>query len=103
MEHKFTPELIEKARQTKSIEELLNLAETNGITITQDEAENYFAQLHQSVELSDDELNNVSGGGCGSKSEGDKCDCGGTLVKGYSFEYMRDALFCDKCWRLYWP
>ncbi|MDE5883552.1 MAG: hypothetical protein K2H29_00490 [Oscillospiraceae bacterium] len=68
MENNFTPELLGKARQTQSVAELIALAETNGITITQDEAENYFTQLqescNQSGELSDDELDNVSGGGC---------------------------------------
>ncbi|MDE5883549.1 MAG: hypothetical protein K2H29_00475 [Oscillospiraceae bacterium] len=68
MENNFTPELIAKARQEKSPEALLALAEANNITLTQDEARDYFAQLHeqcnQSGELSDDELDNVSGGGC---------------------------------------
>ena len=64
-ENKFTPELIEKARHAKSIEELLALAEENGITLTEDEAKAYFAQLHKSGELSDDELDSVAGGGCG--------------------------------------
>ncbi|MDE5753184.1 MAG: hypothetical protein K2H89_01360 [Oscillospiraceae bacterium] len=74
MENNFTPELLGKARQTQSVAELIALAETNGITITQDEAENYFAQLqescNQSGELSDDELDNVSGGGCHVKVDG---------------------------------
>lgn len=64
MENKFTTELIEKARQANSIAELLSLAKENGIALSEDEAEAYFAQLHQSGELSDEELNNVSGGGC---------------------------------------
>ncbi|MDE6730905.1 MAG: hypothetical protein K2J71_09060 [Oscillospiraceae bacterium] len=74
MKNNFTPKLLEKARQTQSVAELIALAETNGITITQDEAENYFAQLqescNQSGELSDDELDNVSGGGCHVKVDG---------------------------------
>ena len=68
MENNFTLELIEQARQAKSPEALLTLAEANGMTLTQDEARDYFAQLHepcnQSGELSDEELNNVAGGGC---------------------------------------
>ncbi|MDE6729409.1 MAG: bacteriocin [Oscillospiraceae bacterium] len=67
MKNNFTPELIEKARQAQSVEELMTLAEENGITITENEARDYFAQLNecnQSGELSDDELANVSGGGC---------------------------------------
>ncbi|MDE5753181.1 MAG: Nif11-like leader peptide family RiPP precursor [Oscillospiraceae bacterium] len=68
MENKLTPELIEKARQAKSPEELLALAKENGMTLTQDEAREYFSELHgqspKTGELSDDELDNVSGGGC---------------------------------------
>ncbi|MDE5753182.1 MAG: hypothetical protein K2H89_01350 [Oscillospiraceae bacterium] len=68
MENKLTPELIEKARQAKSSEELIALAEANGMTLTEDEAREYFSELHgqspKTGELSDDELDNVSGGGC---------------------------------------
>ncbi|MDE5754254.1 MAG: Nif11-like leader peptide family RiPP precursor [Oscillospiraceae bacterium] len=64
MENKFTPELIAKARQAKSPEELLALAKENGIEIAENEARDYFAQMNKSGELSDDELDNVSGGGC---------------------------------------
>lgn len=63
-ENILTPELIEKARQTKSVEELFALAKENGITISEEEAKDYFEQLHKTGELSDDELDNVSGGGC---------------------------------------
>ncbi|MDE6729412.1 MAG: bacteriocin [Oscillospiraceae bacterium] len=63
-ENNFTPELVEKARQAKSAGELLTLAKENGITLSEDEARDYFNQLHKSGELSDDELANVSGGGC---------------------------------------
>ncbi|MDE6731183.1 MAG: hypothetical protein K2J71_10475 [Oscillospiraceae bacterium] len=69
MKNKFTPELIAKAQQTKSVEELLTLAEENGITLTEDEAREYFEQLNQSGELSDDELDSVAGGGCGSSKK----------------------------------
>ncbi len=69
MKNKFTPELIKKARQAKSAGELLALAKENDIALTEDEARDYFAQLHeqcnQSGELSDDELDSVAGGSCG--------------------------------------
>lgn len=69
MEDNFTPELIEKARQAKFVEELIALAKENSMTLTQDEAEDYFAQLQESCnksgELSDEELDSVAGGGCG--------------------------------------
>lgn len=58
-------ELLAKAKEAKTPEELLALAKENGIEMTAEEAQKIFAQLHsQSGELSDDELDNVAGGGC---------------------------------------
>ena len=64
MENKFTAGLIEKAKQAKSAVELLAIAKKNGFELTEDEAKNYFEKLNASGALSDEELNNVSGG-CG--------------------------------------
>ena len=59
----FNAEMIEKAKTAKSADELLKIAKENGINLTFDEANTYFAQLNStSDELSDDELVNVSGG-----------------------------------------
>jgi len=64
MKH-FTPEQIEQAKQAKSVEELLALAKELDIELTEEEAKLYFEQLNPaSGELADDELDNVSGGGC---------------------------------------
>ncbi len=58
-------ELIEKARAAKTPEELMTLAKENGTELTEAEAASYFAQLHpRTGELSDEELDNVAGGGC---------------------------------------
>ena len=58
-------ELLAKAKEAKTPEELLALAKENGIEMTAEEAQKIFAQLHsQSGELADDELDNVSGGAC---------------------------------------
>ena len=56
--------LMEKAKGAKSAEELLALAKENDIEMTEEEAEETFAMLGKSGELSDEELANVSGGGC---------------------------------------
>ena len=59
----LTNEMIEKARSAKSVEELIAIAKENNIELTDNEAKKYFAGLNpQSGELSEDELNNVSGG-----------------------------------------
>ena len=62
---KFTPEQLAKAKQAKSVEELLALAKENGMELTEEEAKNYFAELNKEGEIADEELDNVSGG-CGS-------------------------------------
>lgn len=63
----FSPEMIEKAREAKSAEELLKMARENGIELSPMEAKTYFSQLNpKSGELDDDDLDNVAGGlfGC---------------------------------------
>ena len=67
MENKLTQELIEKAKLAKSVGELIALAKENGIELTEEEANTYFAQLNPKTgELGDDELDSVAGGGkCG--------------------------------------
>ncbi|MBQ0101209.1 MAG: bacteriocin [Firmicutes bacterium] len=60
----YTKEQIKKAKEAKSAGELLALAKENGIEMTAEKADKYYAGLRKSAELSEDELNNVSGG-CG--------------------------------------
>ena len=66
-ENKITPELIEQAKKAESVEALLALAKENGIDLTAERAEKLFSEWHTTKELSDDELNSVSGG-CGKDS-----------------------------------
>lgn len=68
MESKIRPELLEKAKQAKSAEELLTLAKENDIELTEENAKAYFEQLNPlKGELSDAELDNIAGGGCNSE------------------------------------
>ena len=61
----LTKERVAKAKEAKTPEELMALAKENGIGLTEEEAKAYFDRLHpQTGELSDSELDNVSGG-CG--------------------------------------
>ncbi len=60
-------ELFEQAKNAKSAEELLSLAKENGVELTKEDAEEYFAQINKNGELSDEELDNVAGGGCHKK------------------------------------
>ena len=92
MEDNFTPELIEKAKTAKSTEELIALAKENGIELTEDKAEEYFERLNRSGELSDEELDNVSGGGCHTKVNGSKYTVVSSGCKCFTGKY---EFFCD--------
>ena len=59
----LTPELIAKAKAAKSSKELFELAKENGVELTEEDAKTCFEQLHANAEISDDELEAVSGGG----------------------------------------
>ena len=59
---KFTDEILEKAKKAKSAEELLEMAKTEKIELTEEEAAKAFAELNKTGELSDEELDNVAGG-----------------------------------------
>ena len=58
----ISKELIEKAIQAKTAEELLEMAKEENIELTVEQAAKAFAELHKAGELSDEELDNVSGG-----------------------------------------
>ncbi|MBQ3366005.1 MAG: Nif11-like leader peptide family RiPP precursor [Acidaminococcaceae bacterium] len=59
----LTKEMLEKAMQCKTADELIALAKAGGYEITKDEAEAYLAELAD-VELDDKQLKKVAGGGC---------------------------------------
>lgn len=81
-------ELLAKAKEAKTPGELLSLAKENGIEMTDESAAAYFEITHPKAgELADDELDNVSGGGC-RKSDGRL-----VVSAGYSCGYWE----CNKC------
>ena len=58
---KLTQEMMEKARAAKTAEELLEIANANGVEMTADEAVAYFEQINAKI-LDDDLLDGVAGG-----------------------------------------
>jgi len=66
----LTKELVVKAMQCKTAEELMALAKSEGFEITKEEAEAYMAELAD-VELDEKALRNVAGGTC--TLEGTSC------------------------------
>lgn len=58
----FTIEQIAKAKKASSAEELYSMAKEDGIDITLAEVKEYYSQFHESTELSDEDLSQVTGG-----------------------------------------
>jgi predicted ribosomally synthesized peptide with nif11-like leader len=61
--NEITKEMLAKAMQCKSADELIALAKTGGYELTKEEAEAYMTELSD-FELDDIELKNVAGGKC---------------------------------------
>ena len=62
----ISKELLEKAKQAKTAEELIEMAKEENIELTVEQATKAFAELNKTGELSDEELDNVAGG-CGGR------------------------------------
>ena len=62
--NEITSEMIQKALQCKTAEELIAYAKTEGIDLTKEEAESYLAELDDQ-ELDNEQLRLVAGGGDG--------------------------------------
>ena len=60
---KITKDMIERARQCNTADELIALAESEGFELTKEEAEAYLAEL-DNIELDNIELDKVAGGLC---------------------------------------
>ena len=72
---KITKEMLEKAMQCQTADDLIALAKTEGMEITKSEAEAYLAEL-DNYELDAADLDEVAGGGLYGLCEENKC---GTL------------------------
>lgn len=85
--------MMEKAKKTKTVAELMELAKAENMELAEEKAQELFARLHVEGELGDDDLDNVSGGACAETApeykEGDivalvskRCpDCNGSVFK----------------------
>ena len=61
--NEITKEMLAKAMQCKSADELIALAKTAGYELTKEEAESYMTELSD-FELDDTALKNAAGGKC---------------------------------------
>ncbi len=109
----LSKEMLQKAKECKTVEELLTLAKENDYPLTEQQAIEKFNEWNKTGELADEELENVSGGGCGAPvgkndeklQEGDyirfkngyTCEhCGGEVFKMY-FPFLDDGALYGKC------
>ena len=69
---KITKDMIEKAKQCETAEELVAIAKAEGIDITKEEAESYLAEL-DNIELDNIELDKIAGGFCYLLCRNDEC------------------------------
>ena len=81
--------LILKAKEAKSVEELMALAKENGIELNEEDAKMYFEQFNSKKgELSDDELDAVAGGGCETKVDGKEYTVVTSHCKCFTGQYL---------------
>ncbi len=71
-------ELLKKAKQAQSVEELIELAKEEDFELSEEYAKGIFQMLNSKAgELEDEELDNVSGGSCAPKPQPYSCpNCG---------------------------
>ena len=96
-------EMLLKAKEAKSAEELLAIAKENGMELTEESAKAYYEQFHKTGELDDNELDNVAGGGCRDMQEATfrfytktcpQCGCADLYERG---TVERPYYICSKC------
>ena len=102
-ENKMTKEVLKAAKGTGSVEELQKLAKENGMELDAAQAEEMYARLHPvTQELSDDELDNVSGGGCEENARNCCPQCGSTEAKIIFSKEDGSLVECAVCGTGYW-
>ncbi len=81
----MTGETIERLKGAKDVKELMAFVDKEGIKLSLDSASKLFERIHTAGEISDDELDCVSGGACYSED-------GGYLMTtaGYSCGHYQD-------------
>ena len=79
--NELTKEMLAKAMQCETADELIALAKTGGYELTKEEAEAYMAEM-EDVELDSDALKQVAGGLCYSAGLGadQRCNRGGGIT-----------------------
>lgn len=77
--NELTKELVEKALQCRSVDELMALVKTAGFELTKEEAESYMMELAD-FELDENQLQQVAGGSGKCYKDCKHIDCGSVYV-----------------------
>ncbi len=85
-------EMLQKAKECKTVEELLNLAKENDFPLTEEQATEKFNEWNKTGELADEELGNVAGGGCGGP-DGENAE---NLKEGDLVRF-KNGYLCERC------
>ncbi len=85
-------EVLKKVKKAGSVGELISIASKNGVTLTQEDAEDYFASFRKSGELDDDDLDSVSGGACHMKIDGSEYTVVSSGLKCFTGMYKKADL-----------
>ena len=96
----YTDDMIEKAKNAASPEELLEMAKAAGVELSAADAEQYFNFLHSSGSLSDEELKQVAGGK-GKKDPDPRYKVGQHLWLGYftTQNYLEVTVYAPEFYR----
>ena len=90
--------LIVKAKEANSVEELMALSKENGIELNEEDAKKYFEQLNaKKGELPDDDLDCVAGGGCLGEEERYCPNCQTRLEYRGSLHGLNYFYRCNNC------
>ena len=100
----MSKELLAKAKEAKTPEELMAFAKENNMEMTEESAKAYFDLIHPKTgEITDEELDNVSGGGCHTKdgrlvvSAMNYCDEWRCKKDGSQCDIYSLMIYCNTC------
>lgn len=100
---KIPAKLFMAAQKAETAEELIKIAKEINLDYSEAQIKAYFDARNKNGELSDDELNNVSGGGCGDDIDvrPNECDGFSPHLGGAKDDYYYDYSPCPRCrwWR----
>lgn len=92
-------EFRQAALQADTEEELLNAVKESGLEYSEEQVKAFYASLHKTGELPDDELDNVAGGGCGKSAPRYSACEHWEAINGNDNSYYMDNDPCARCTR----